>query len=90
MTQRTSSKNKLFTEAEARAIERRLNKDYSDPHGVFAGRVRPKLKELLDLTDTSKKRSILKKMLKRWGKDIDTPVKHEVKSFEEFRQETGY
>jgi hypothetical protein len=90
MTQRISSKNKLFTEAEAQAIERRLNKDYTDPHGLFAGRVRPKLKELLDLTDTAKKRATLKKILIKQGKDDKPARPNDESTLNEFAKEVGY
>jgi len=37
----------LFTPAEEKALERRLEGDKADPTGIYAARVKPKIKELL-------------------------------------------
>lgn len=39
--------SKIFTEAEIKLIKRREQGDLSDPTGLFAGRIKPKLIELL-------------------------------------------
>ena len=43
----TNRKSRLFTNAELEEIERQKKGDYSDIYGYFAGRIRPKLEEIL-------------------------------------------
>jgi len=43
----TNRKSRLFTNAELEEIERQKKSDYSDIYGYFAGRIRPKLEEIL-------------------------------------------
>jgi len=45
----------IFTKAEQQAIEKRIKGNKSDPTGIFSGRVKPKIKELLELFKDKKK-----------------------------------
>ena len=47
----TVRKSRLFTNAELEEIERQKKSDHSDIHGYFAGRIRPKLEEILFWSD---------------------------------------
>ena len=48
-------KSKIFTNAELKTIKDRENKDYSDKHGVYSSRVKPKILELLTVWFPKKK-----------------------------------
>jgi len=45
----------IFTKAEQQAINKRLKGDKSDSTGIFSSRVKPKIKELLELFKDKKK-----------------------------------
>jgi hypothetical protein len=47
--------SKIFTRTELEAIERRKKKDYSDKRGVFSGRAKPKIIELIEVWFPKKK-----------------------------------
>lgn len=53
--------SKLFTRAENKILQERIKGSRKDPHGIYAGRVKPKLKEILEWI---KKADILSKLLK--------------------------
>ena len=53
--------SKIFTSGELRALDERLKGSKKDLHGTFAGRVKPKIIELLEWFKIRKK---LKKLLK--------------------------
>ena len=40
--------SKIFTQAELQEIERRKKKDYNDKQGLFSGRIKPKIIEILE------------------------------------------
>jgi len=40
--------SKIFTKAEKKSLDKRLEGDKSDPNGLFSARVKPKVKELLE------------------------------------------
>lgn len=72
--------SKLFSRSEQRALLERLNGSRNDPHGTFAGRVKPKLLELLEWSKPEHKRRLKralapkKKNNTRWtrmGHNID-------------------
>jgi hypothetical protein len=44
-----SIQSRIFTDAELKAIERRKNGDRKDRTGIFYGRVKPKIKEILSM-----------------------------------------
>jgi hypothetical protein len=52
-------KSRVFTNSELEIMEKRLNKDYSDPNAIFPRYLKPKLQELLVL-DKRKLRQALK------------------------------
>jgi hypothetical protein len=82
----------IFTNAEMKAIVQRLQGDHTDPTGIYAGRVRPKLKEI-QAWHAPEIRTQIKKLLeqKRKTEPDNTPAKpNEEKSLGEFAQETGY
>ena len=41
------NKSKIFTLAELKEIDRQEKKDYSDKNGLFSGRIKPKIIEIL-------------------------------------------
>jgi len=51
----------IFKPSEMRALNNRLSGDKSDPNGTYAGRVKPKIKELLEWT---KRSSELRRLIK--------------------------
>ncbi len=53
--------SKLFTKAETKSLEDRLKGSKKDNTGIFSARVRPKIKELLDVWIPQKKQ--LKKLI---------------------------
>ncbi len=55
-------KSKLFTGAELKSFNERLEGSKKDPTGIFAARVKPKMLELLDWFKLKDK---IKKMLRR-------------------------
>ncbi len=42
-------KSKIFTEAELKALEERIKGKKKDTTGIYSNRVKPKIKELLDV-----------------------------------------
>lgn len=54
-------KSLIFTDAEMEAIERRKQGDKTDRTGIFFGRIKPKIKELLNFWFSEKK--ILQKLI---------------------------
>ena len=56
-------KSKIFTEAEQKSLEKRLNGSKNDPTGIFSARVKPKIIELLEIWFPNKKE--LMKAIKR-------------------------
>lgn len=42
-------KSRLFTDAEMAEIDRQSQGDHTDKTGIYASRVRPKIRELLDV-----------------------------------------
>ena len=52
-------KSRIFTTAELKALNRRLKGDKTDPTGIYSGRVKPKLKELIEWL----KRKEIKKLI---------------------------
>jgi hypothetical protein len=42
-------KSKIFTQAEIEALEKRFEGKKDDPTGIYAGRVKPKLIEILEV-----------------------------------------
>ena len=61
--------SKIFTPAELKEMERRENKDYSDRFGLFSGRIKPKIVEILSYDKNWLKRLINPKRKKKdsWG-----------------------
>ena len=57
--------SKIFTPAELQEIERREKKDYSDKFGLFSGRIKPKIIEMLSFDRTWLKRLINPKRKKK-------------------------
>ncbi|MDP2684952.1 MAG: hypothetical protein Q8P20_08015 [bacterium] len=55
------NKSLIFTQAETEAYNRRLKGDRKDPTGIFSGRVKPKILELLDWF---RRKNEMKKILK--------------------------
>ena len=51
----------IFKPSELKALNARLQGDKSDPCGTYAGRVKPKIKELLEWT---KRSSELRRLIK--------------------------
>ena len=47
--------SKIFTEAELKEIELREKGDKSDKTGIFSSRIKPKIKEILDVWIPKKK-----------------------------------
>lgn len=47
--------SKIFTQAELKEIDRQKKKDYSDKFGLFSGRIKPKIKEMLEVWFPKKK-----------------------------------
>lgn len=47
--------SKLFTDAELNALDKRLEGDKKDDTGIYASRVKPKVKELLEVWIPRKK-----------------------------------
>ena len=45
---RYKMQSKIFTEAEHKSLEDRLKGSKKDNTGIFSGRVKPKIKEMLD------------------------------------------
>ena len=83
----------LFTDAESESMINRLNGGTSDPTGIFSHRVRPKLTEIYNLTNTAATRKKLKQLLiqKRNRNKISEPAKPcKVQSFKTFRDNVGY
>lgn len=56
-------KSRIFTKAEVKEIERKLAQGIGDPTGIFYGRIKPKIKELLEEWFPRKKE--LKELIKR-------------------------
>ena len=54
---------KLFTDKQIKAINRKVNGDKSDSTGMFA-RIRPKIKELVNILEEPKALKFWKKVLK--------------------------
>lgn len=82
----------LFTKTEMETIAQRLKGNYTDPTGIYAGRIRPKLKEI-QAWHTPKMYTKIKKLLEQKHKTEpdDTPAKpNDEIPFEQFRQEIGY
>lgn len=48
-------KSMIFTEAEQDALNKRLNGSKADPTGIYSARVKPKIKELLEVWFPKKK-----------------------------------
>lgn len=40
--------SKIFTKAEIKSLNKRLKGDKKDPTGIYAARVKPKIKEILN------------------------------------------
>jgi len=57
--------SKIFTPAELQEIERREKKDYSDKFGLFSGRIKPKIVEILSYDKNWLKRLINPKRRKK-------------------------
>lgn len=55
------SKSKIFTDAELKALNKRMKGDKSDPTSIYANRIKPKIDELLNVW--FKKRKELEKLL---------------------------
>lgn len=55
------SKSKIFTDAEYKALENRVNGSNDDRTGIYAARVKPKIDEILKVWIP--KRKMLKKLL---------------------------
>jgi len=55
----------IFTTAELQEIERREKKDYSDKFGLFSGRIKPKIVEILSYDKNWLKRLINPKRKKK-------------------------
>lgn len=55
--------SKIFTQTELKEIEKRKKGDKSDPTGIFSGRIRPKINELLDVWFPKKQE--LRKLIKK-------------------------
>lgn len=55
------SKSKIFTDAELKALNKRMQGDKSDPTSIYANRIKPKIDELLNVW--FKKRKELEKLL---------------------------
>ena len=55
--------SKIFTKAELKEINRRLDGSKNDPTGIFYGRIKPKIKELLEIWIP--KKSLLKKLIRK-------------------------
>ena len=47
--------SKIFKPCELKEMERRENKDYSDKFGLFSGRIKPKIIEILEVWIPKKK-----------------------------------
>ena len=61
--------NKIFTKGEVQEINRRLAGGKNDPTGIFYARIKPKIKELLEvwLPREKKLRKLIKS--KNWRKE---------------------
>ena len=57
--------SKIFTPAELQEIDRREKKDYSDNFGLFSGRIKPKIIEILSYDKNWLKRLINPKRIKK-------------------------
>lgn len=53
---RKMKKSKLFTPAELKALNEKLEGKLNDRTGIFSGRVKPKLKEMLEWNKNTIKR----------------------------------
>lgn len=53
--------SKIFTEAELKALDKRIAGNKKDPTGIYANRVKPKLVEILEWC---KKARIIRRLLK--------------------------
>jgi hypothetical protein len=86
-----SREHSLFTEAEEKAMAKRLAGDYSDPTGIFTNNVRPKLKEI-QAWNTPEMRARIKKLeqYQRRVSDPEPAAPNEEKTFTEFSKEIGY
>jgi hypothetical protein len=86
-----SLKQSIFTDTELEAMAKRLKGDYTDPTGIYANRVRPKLKEIRAWhTPAMSKRlhSLLKTQRKVREEEPAQP--NEEKTLNEFQQTIGY
>lgn len=85
--------SKIFTDIESDLIMARYNGDYSDPHGAFAHRIRPKLKEIMKWYRPENFK-VLKKVLQQKRKrdgGVSAPARPNKKStLEEFTKDIGY
>jgi len=82
----------IFTHAEMEAITQRLKGNYKDPTGIYAARVRAKLKEI-QAWHTPRLRIQLKNLLHQHRKTEvdDTPAEPTPEqSFRTFAQDIGY
>lgn len=57
--------SKIFTEAEQDALDKRLEGDKKDDTGIYSSRVKPKIKELLEVWMPRKKE--LEKLTRKKG-----------------------
>lgn len=84
-------KSSIFTEAEFIAIQKRLAGDNSDPTGIYANRVRPKLLEIASWNMQPVRKnlhSLLEQERKSATEEAAEPMQEQ--AFEEFKQEIGY
>lgn len=55
------SKSRIFTDAEYKALEKRINGDNDDKNGIYSSRTKPKVEELINVW--APKLKVLKKLI---------------------------